>query len=74
MDLKTAVKNDIAGKTDCVFLVLKKNDLEDPSVQTFITKEKMAAISESIPEWMDGILKLYGGFDMKNILVVYKKE
>ena len=59
---------------ECTFLVLKKEDVKDSVVCNFIKQHNLKHVSQSVPAWMDGLLNLYGGYDSKQTLILYKKK
>jgi phosphatidylinositol glycan class B len=55
-------------------LVIKRIDAESVQVQSFINDHKMTKAIQCIPEWMEPLMTLYGGFHLERILELYEAE
>lgn len=56
------------------YLVLKAVDVDNVHVRSFVQKNGMRPIMRSMPEYLTPILHTYGGFPMKDVLVLYGEE
>ncbi|KPL15114.1 MAG: hypothetical protein AMS26_08565 [Bacteroides sp. SM23_62] len=65
--------NNIVIHADKVnLLVLKRMDAATDPAQDFITGNKAPKVVQSIPEWMEPLMTLYGGFRVREILELYE--
>jgi phosphatidylinositol glycan class B len=53
-------------------LVLKRIDAARDPVQDFIAGNKTSKVMQCIPEWMEPLMTLYGGFRVREILELYE--
>jgi len=52
-------------------LVLMRKDTESVPVQAFLQSQNITKVTQSMPEWMEPLLKLYGGYRMQDIRELY---
>ena len=53
-------------------LVLKREDAETELTQEFLNRNKATKKVQCIPEWMEPLMTLYGGFRMREIRELYE--
>ena len=53
-------------------LVMKREDAENEPVQDFLNAHQAPKVIQSIPEWMEPLMTLYGGFRIREILELYE--
>jgi hypothetical protein len=53
-------------------LVLKREDAAADPARDFINGNRAAKVMQSIPEWMEPLMTLYGGFRVREILELYE--
>jgi phosphatidylinositol glycan class B len=53
-------------------LVMKREDASTEAVQDFINTHQAPKVIQAIPEWMEPLMTLYGGFRIREILELYE--
>jgi len=53
-------------------LVLKREDVVSDTAQEYLASHNADKKVQSIPEWMEPLMKLYGGFRIRDILELYE--
>jgi len=64
--------SDLFTENQVNLVVLKRNQAEVESAQTFITNHKLSKKVQSIPEWMEPLMTLYGGYRVHEIIQLYE--
>lgn len=62
------------GKAMEDVIIVMTKDLDDPEVRRLIDKCHFKKASQSIPEFFIPLLKLYGGYKVDEVLVLYVRE
>jgi phosphatidylinositol glycan class B len=53
-------------------LILKREDAGSEITETFLEENRVTLKQQSIPEWMEPLMTLYGGFRLREILQLYE--
>ncbi len=75
-DIRLASLNELGSSILCEdrvnLLVLKREDAATDPAQDFISGTRANKVEQSIPEWMEPLMNLYGGFRIREILELYE--
>ena len=66
------LSNDLFTTNQVNLVVLKRNHAELESAQAFIVNNKLSKKVQSIPEWMEPLMTIYGGYRLHEIIQLYE--
>jgi hypothetical protein len=53
-------------------LVLKRIDAETKPAQEFIAEQNGRKLVQSLPKWMEPLMRIYGGYHLERIFELYE--